>query len=245
MESRQCWAATLSGCGGGLSAEHLVTKALFKHPMISVAGFDWCDGEERLVSVNRLTSRCLCRRHNNMLSPVDQEVVRLDGALRDYLADTSQNRTLKLSGFLLERWLLKTAITNSVNGKLHIGVGFTDSVPGRPSRYLVEAAFGLRPLEFCMGLYVIGAPDRSHRRFDQIALAPITKDGVIGAVHLHMRGFDLLLSLFPGHSAPPLQALGLSGLPLHLLESTPAYRPSAIGLESPSGALLVLELAWA
>ncbi len=54
---------------------------------------------------------------------------------------------------MLERWFIKTAITNAI--KFGMPIGSPEAPRGKPSRELVDIAFGLRPVTRPMGLCAI------------------------------------------------------------------------------------------
>lgn len=59
-----------------------------------------------------------------------------------------------MDGFAVERWCLKTLITIAFGGQVPIG---NAEFPGKPSRELVETAFGIREFQAPRaGLYWIG-----------------------------------------------------------------------------------------
>lgn len=110
----ECWAKTVGGCDGPITREHILSRALLPKEIL-IQGLPWCAEEPRPIGRDSFTSKNLCRAHNNGLSPVDAEAVRL----RDYLfqitfrgakakGQRSVNPFLTLSGTLFARWLCKT-----------------------------------------------------------------------------------------------------------------------------------------
>jgi len=66
----------LGGCAGGLSREHIITKALYEGT-VEATGLPWTGGRKVELPINAIASNVLCVKHNNDLSPVDAEAVRL------------------------------------------------------------------------------------------------------------------------------------------------------------------------
>jgi hypothetical protein len=228
---RTCWAQSYSECEGKISREHLLSAGIFEQKEIYVQGFDWCMGEEKRISVASLTSKILCSKHNNALSDVDQagiDAVRIfESTLPPSMRTMkSSNAPKYVDGYNFERWLLKTAINLSVGGKNHIGVGMSNSEPGKPSPYLLAVVFGRLKFTHEMGLYFFFQKEYKCR-VGLFGVYPIIKNEEIGAFVFNLRGIDVLLSLFPGHAPPSLRNLGIkedSGDNSYILDSTPSYR---------------------
>jgi len=68
MSGNKCWAETLGECGGPITSEHIVTKALLGR-RVRVAGQTggWLDAGAAEISIRKLTANILCRSHNNEL----------------------------------------------------------------------------------------------------------------------------------------------------------------------------------
>ena len=71
----RCWAADVSPCEGGLSREDVFTRGLWPNKTVSVWGFPFLKGETRAMSVDALTVKCLCRKHNSDLSVTDEAAI--------------------------------------------------------------------------------------------------------------------------------------------------------------------------
>jgi hypothetical protein len=111
----KCWASSLGGCDG-MSGEHVVSNSIFK------AG---CGCPVVIEGVQRIRegsptkgaekSNILCRRHNSLLSPLDETI----GKISKFQADANDRDfrgSIIVEGELLERWLLKTAINTAAAG---------------------------------------------------------------------------------------------------------------------------------
>lgn len=78
-------------------------------------------GGEKTLSPKSLRANCLCRKHNSLLSPLDDAAQRLFRALKAaFEADTGFGHVL-VSGHDIERWFLKTAKAMSVSKNLARG----------------------------------------------------------------------------------------------------------------------------
>jgi hypothetical protein len=115
-------------CSKNISREHYVSRGLINRPGLKIRGLPWQTDLVQHASADALTSKILCLRHNNALSPLDQE------AQRAFLAiETAQSHATKvslarkrfsaiLSGDALELWALKTIIGLQATG-MHFPAG--------------------------------------------------------------------------------------------------------------------------
>lgn len=108
-----CWASIVSPCGGGMSCEHVVSRALLEKS-VTVRGLHWCEEEFKTVGVESLTAKCLCRDHNSVLSECDQEALRCRDAMRwmmekRFRRGDGPGRVEQVNGFRFARWMAKTA----------------------------------------------------------------------------------------------------------------------------------------
>jgi hypothetical protein len=231
-----CWANKYSKCDGKLSREHYISQSIFEQQFIYVSGLSWCKGEEKKISIASLTKKVLCENHNNRLSPVDKAGLNAIRVFEQLIPEEHRKakappESHKIDGLNFERWLLKTAINLTYQGDMHIGVGMTDSVPGIPSPYLLQVVFGDLAFTQKMGLYTLCYETLEKFQVGSISFTPIHKDNRIGGFLFHIRGFDFFLSLYPGHSLPPLSTLGLGQdgtIKNHIATALPVYRKDVI-----------------
>ncbi len=65
-ETREgCYLASSQNCGGGLSREHYISRALIDQRDVFVRGMPWQKAEVQRLSPDNLTAKILCRRHNS------------------------------------------------------------------------------------------------------------------------------------------------------------------------------------
>lgn len=110
----RCYLAPSANCSRELSREHYITRALIARPGLKVRGMPWQAEEVLQISPDALTSKVLCRRHNAVLSPLDDHALRIYEAL-DTARTHATKRSLSrrnyanlLSGEALELWAIKT-----------------------------------------------------------------------------------------------------------------------------------------
>ena len=122
----RCYMQELANCEGPISGEHLISKALMQvlrgDGDFTISGLPWLDvGVEKKVGLNSLTAKCLCRRHNAALSPLDSVAALFVSALRECLEMPGTPDSYLFSGHDVERWLLKTLKAMAVSGNLGRG----------------------------------------------------------------------------------------------------------------------------
>ncbi|WP_139826101.1 hypothetical protein [Derxia lacustris] len=193
---------------------------------------------EKIVGINALQRKILCVKHNNDLSLADAAAKH---AIEAFAAGRSYS---VLNGALLERWLVKTAINLSVGGDFHIGYGMNDSKPGWPSPYLLAVAFGDEILCAKMGAYFLFPEKPYIYRAAEIFVVPLYRDGRIGGFVFGLRGQFILLSLYPGHIPPSIEALVPGLLPESIARAPLYYRPDSFGVCIENGVRGEIKMQW-
>ena len=201
-----CWASGLGNCGGGISREHLVSESVFPNQSIYVQGMDWCLDAPKLIRIESLTAKVLCKDHNSLLSELDATAGRAFNVTIPEFVDTTTQRShmpylpwapkyFTIDGPTLERWCLKTLLNFAFNRELKIGPG--SHTPGVVPGELARIAFGLEGFSQGCGLYIAfkeGETFHLEHRFGYTAKAQDTHL-VMSAFHLY--GFRFYLNLFP------------------------------------------------
>ncbi|RLV57847.1 hypothetical protein D5018_20065 [Parashewanella curva] len=86
----KCWAKTVSECCGIQSREHYLTKGLFSDKFLNVRNARFLTGD-KVIPKNELTKKCLCKKHNELLAPYDNEAIKFGKAL-EYAGKLSLKR---------------------------------------------------------------------------------------------------------------------------------------------------------
>ena len=146
---KKCWAECLGNCSGGLSREHIISKAFFDDDSIQVSGFDWTEDEVRNIGLSSAVSKVLCKTHNNLLSPLDAEIKNTREyflKLSELVSKDKQTDELigNIDGVKFERWLLKTTINIIRASPKKYNHFFPDYL-------LVQMAFGDVPFNYDAG----------------------------------------------------------------------------------------------
>lgn len=121
---QKCYMKELGSCVSPISGEHIISESVCRVLMgdgeFSISGVPWLEaGETKIVAPPK--AKCLCRKHNSALSPLDAAAHYFFASLRSYLQHDSGTQHALLSGHDLERWLLKTAKAAAVSRNLAHG----------------------------------------------------------------------------------------------------------------------------
>jgi hypothetical protein len=202
---KKCWANSLGNCSKKISSEHLISKGIFNGREFSVRGFPWCKDEFVTVGINSITRKCLCEKHNNDLSVVDDEGIKFFNTLDEIASLTiPDNKSTKrininIDGYLIERWFLKTLINLSY--KSYLQIGKLGELPGWPHIDLVHVVYGITNFTDYLGLYTLVLDGDKSPSYGNIEVSPfVNKEGFIGGGIFYFRGINFFLSL---HPAPP------------------------------------------
>lgn len=249
----KCWASSLGGCSKKQSKEHYISKSIFRSGQVTLTDFQWLEGETKTLSVESVTSKILCERHNNQLSLLDSEAVKAFQAfdeiirvqqVRDALKPSAVNRIVRYSinGWLFERWVAKTIVG------LFCVVGrgekwqLTQTSSCDPPQNLVAAIYGETSFNSPMGLYAAIAVGETYELLDGISIKPYfhPDGGLVGSV-LIFKGFHFFIWLTQEAVSSFLsdkeKVFGPAGEPL-------IYRLAQIRFNTHGKLSQVLEIDW-
>jgi hypothetical protein len=114
---KHCWAHIIGGCSDKFSKEHYVGRKLFANKTVTTHGLHAeIDGKSRLLT--DLEAHILCATHNNLLSDVDKEAIRLEASTdqwfrQERIEDLLEGTNLwtpaqcRVNGSLFSHWLCK------------------------------------------------------------------------------------------------------------------------------------------
>lgn len=135
----QCWAASLKECAGGISKEHFISKCLATDPdsVMEIKGLSFCVSEYKQIPWKSAYSNILCKKHNNVLSSVDQEardfkkmietVEKIKPSPKE-LESSKKPRHKHVKGLRIARWIVKTYCNQLAMDKRDIPHPFIDFV---------------------------------------------------------------------------------------------------------------------
>jgi hypothetical protein len=119
-----CYLRGTGDCSTKISGEHYFSASILEQISeiqglnggVRLAGMPWLKpGETQDLAIKNLTANILCKRHNEALSPLDQEAGRFFTILKRLLTDFSEGKAYRkpifdlVSGTVLELWMLKVA----------------------------------------------------------------------------------------------------------------------------------------
>lgn len=83
MMRNKCYAHRLGNCSGGSSREHYISDGLLKSigSTLEISGLSWLQGKTKKLPSSALTSKILCKHHNNMLAELDSEAIKFFNTL--------------------------------------------------------------------------------------------------------------------------------------------------------------------
>lgn len=176
----RCYAHSLNDCSSHISKEHYFSKSIleiFSPSSIDVSNFAWLDkGKSKSLSINALSSKVLCERHNEALSPLDTLAKKFFSVA---LGKAGDQWAIVLDGFELERWMLKLYC-----GCLSSGLFTYQGKPlpkELPSTTLLETLFYRKPIPQGRGLLCV-LEKLGEYRSGMIAWGPLIHEdlGLIG-----------------------------------------------------------------
>ena len=215
-----CYLGHTNDCGGGITGEHYVSRAALEQlsePVVAIDGVHWLPpGEQKVVSINRLTANILCSRHNSALSILDDEGAHFLRTIKNIHASLdstslSRKRLVSIvSGEALELWVLKIAcglfysrLASHERRQIAQDHCVEDSI-------IAEALFSKRWFSHC-GLYMRAAMGQRIAGVNAISMAPatlVTERRYVG-VRVWIIGLEFAVMFDPrGTNATQLAAEG-------------------------------------
>ena len=190
-----CYCRSLVDCDQKRTAEHYISASILeelnRENRLKVEGFPWTDGEAKFLSPKALTAKNLCKRHNNVLSPLDAMARRMFEALDNNRVHGESNRLYLFNGHDLERWLLKTlcGLADSDNLPLHEGEDVS-----LPREWLEVLVCG-REFSEGKGLYMCVSPGHLLEGPRGTKMRAITSSGRLSGIGLWLCGMEFILSM--------------------------------------------------
>lgn len=271
MQNSRCWARKLNDCSATISGEHRVSVTAWpggtdratklKSQVFVRKGYLMPDGSidtdveggyHRQHTLSTFTANVLCSEHNSRLSPVDVEAGKLTDAIHDLFETWKTKRAIRgltynpkyfdIDGPMIERWFIKTVISNTAQYGFPIGAA--TAPPGTPTDELVDIALGITAPSGHVGLHGASALGAGIDENDDFRLMDWywTDDGnmdnryVAGATYEY-KGLRFILNL--NKNVP---------VPLNLLRRTPSWGGtdllSPLRLFQVPSAALYLRFKW-
>jgi hypothetical protein len=184
-----------------------MSAGLWKGRTVRLRGFPWIDGNEKEIGVSSFQARVLCDKHNNTLSSLDIEAIKVFNTLEKSLEQVaklqSQEPTYSyrkptthcVKGMLFERWVAKGLIGLMCAEAKDCRWHETGSKILEPPLHIIQSIFGGDRFEPPLGLYF--GTDYSGDLFDGMGIGPLFHPGDNGVVggYVSIKGFQFLIWL--------------------------------------------------
>jgi len=200
-----CYAAQLGDCAGGFTKEHYISESVLKiaGPVIQITGFPWQQGDVSMeVGTSALTSKILCRTHNEQLSELDSVastfLTELKSSFQKARDNQLSNSIFHTSGHLLELWLLKVLI-----GLLTLHEA---TIPQK----WINILFQRQPWAEGSGLHIFGTPGTASWFFQLVRVIAVKRTGEpkrIAGAEFGIGGLAMLLAF----GKPQFREPGIEG----------------------------------
>lgn len=158
-KNEKCWARSRGDCCEKISGEHIISRPIltnYDYKPIKV----FVNGVVKFSTVRKnFTSNILCKTHNQNISPLDAEAVRLYRGLQEFHFSKSKDLyEVNIDGIVFERWLLKSLINSIVSGILDAGESkkYKNAIV---QDELVACVFGEKVLPENAGAYIVKSYD--------------------------------------------------------------------------------------
>lgn len=193
-----CYMSATGACDTKISGEHLISEGVLKvlsEEQVEVSGTPWLNGQKKVLGFGALTAKCLCARHNSLLSPIDVVGAKFFEAIQKCgTTDTGKGHYFLLSGHDVERWMLRSLAVFGVSGNFAIDgavidQNFVDRL--RIVDLLEDPAQWKKPT----GFYLTRGLGHQFWRRDNFQLAPLVKVGgeEIMGITLDIQGLEFAL----------------------------------------------------
>ncbi|MBC9875974.1 hypothetical protein G8O24_01265 [Bradyrhizobium sp. INPA01-394B] len=177
----RCYLNGTNDCSEKISAEHYFSKNLLEFLAedgggITMSGMPFLKpGEQRRLAVDNLVANILCKRHNEALSPLDQEAGAFFRGLKDTLSGGKRrNPHIRLfDGTAIEAWMLKVAC-GVYFARLASAGGVRIADTHTINLDKVQKALFDHQWETAAGLYFVGSPGTVINTAFHLQFAPLT-----------------------------------------------------------------------
>jgi hypothetical protein len=208
-----CYLNVTKDCSQKISREHYISKTVLDQlgAMLRISGVPWLRPEQTFdTTTQNLTSKILCKRHNEALAPLDTEAGLFFSTITNALLDLNRKTLSRkpifhlIGGDAVQLWLLKAACG------IYFSIASKDreTIKGKFSIDLekVQRAFFQGQWDVNAGLYFVGTTGDVVTTAHTVGIAPLTMDNPrqFGGARLSLNGFNLeVLFDTKGNNLPP------------------------------------------
>lgn len=174
-------------CSEDISLEHFISEGLLemisKSNTLSISGPAWMkNDDEKEISIQTFASKVLCSKHNSLLSPLDDEMIKF---IKHLSGRGVLNGIIDVDGYKIERWFLKLYSGFLASGSAHKCIKNISA-----SKPTLNILFGKDTLAHGCGLYFISGNHKDG--IDSLALLPLA-----GPIQNSIAGIIFMISGFP------------------------------------------------
>jgi hypothetical protein len=175
-----CYMAATGGCDTKISREHLISEGVLNilaEKQVELSGTPWLKGQKKILGFAALTAKCLCTRHNSLLSPIDVAGAKFFEAIqRCGITDTGPGLLFLLSGHDVERWMLRSLAIFGISGNFAIDGAVIDQNFVDRLR-IVQLLEDVRTWTKPLGFYLTRGLGHQFWRRENLQIAPVVKTG--------------------------------------------------------------------
>lgn len=202
LANTACFLSFTNNCSEDITREHYISDTVLSEVehknTVKITGLPWIgDREFAKVGKRSVSSKVLCRHHNNALSPLDSAVGRLVRTFgtfdRNFNSPNPRPELALFCGEDIERWMLKTICGMAAAKQIARN---KQALASPISRQLLEMLLGAREWPRFWGLYV-KIPDGRIYHSTSFAFQPRThpETNEVKAAEFVFHGFQFSLLL--------------------------------------------------
>jgi hypothetical protein len=231
-----CYLRGTRDCSTKISGEHYFSAAILQQiadlqeaskGAVRVKGMPWQQaGETQDLPISSLKANILCKRHNEALSPLDDEASHFFSVLNRIFSDFNQKRIYRkllldlVSGSAIEQWMLKVAcgLYFSVAAKGTNKISYTHSIDlEKVEKALFENVWDDRG-----GMYFNGHTGSILTMGQDVSFTSLSDDHAqrFAGSRINLLGFEIDL-LFDTTGADPRPWTALTRRPTELIFASP------------------------
>lgn len=193
-ENNKCYAKSLGNCSGPISKEHFISESILRQMgNIESKGVPWLTHLDRNITPNEFTSKCLCKYHNEFLSPLDSFAGEFFRKALHFM--TEHDSTVMVWGPTFERWLLKMLL--GLVGTKQIEIEGDLVTPEKIDSLWIRVLFGLEEFPKKAGLYFYARLNDTISIGREVRIETLVLNGALTGLRARIAGIEFYLSLVP------------------------------------------------
>jgi hypothetical protein len=188
---------------GSLTGEHYISESFLKEigESLTLSGVPWLSKPKELP-LSALTSKILCERHNNSLSPLDAQAAKFIKAIKSF-SSSSYSGNVKFAlfnGHDIERWMIKSFFGLVASGNLqNSSSGKIEKINVVLGEIHIKKLQGIMPDINLSGLFIRTDSNIPAKTKSSFTVSPIInqQEKALKGLTMNIWGFDFLISTTP------------------------------------------------